>query len=220
MSLFRIASTAKAHAPLFVGRAVLTHVTTTSVFRRSYWWRRKSDGDAKPEKGSESEKKTEKKNAEATPNNKSQTPAVDKLKELSESMNADSVVNDLGKYSDSLLRSDVRAEGLNDLPDVGPMPKFGQNAFKSFQDFIAPRPLRLHDEMIIPAIPLPVRPLLPGFLQNLTISDRATIQKLREVQSSPDRYVGLFLRKAKSSNDLVDKPDVIKSLEDIYPVGT
>lgn len=220
MSLLRIASTAKAHAPLFAGRAVLTHVTSTSVFRRSYWWRKKSNDDAKSQNEGESEKKTEKKNAEVTPNNKSQTPAVDKLKELSESMNTDSIANDLGKFSDSLLRSDVRAEGLNDLPDAGPLPKFGQNTFKSFQDFIAPRPLRLHNEMIIPAIPLPVRPLLPGFLQNLTISDRATIQKLREVQSSPDRYVGLFLRKAKSSNDLVDKPDIIKSLDDIFPVGT
>lgn len=220
MSLFRIANTAKAHSPVFAGRAVLTHVTSSSVFRRSYWWRKKSNDDEKSPKGGESEKKTEKKNAEVTPNNKGQTPAVDKLKELSESINADGIANDLGKYSDSLLRNDARAEGLNDLPDVSPLPKLGQNAFKSFQDFIAPRPLRLHNEMIIPAIPLPVRPLLPGFLQNLTISDRATIQKLREVQSSPDRYVGLFLRKAKSSNDLVDKPDVIKSLEDVFPVGT
>jgi len=199
---------------------VLTHVTSTSVFRRSYWWRKKSNDNEKSPKGSESEKKTEKKNAEETPNNKSQTAAVDRLKELSESMNTDSIATDLGKFGDSLLRSDVRADGLNDLPDAGPLSKFGQNTFKSFQDFIAPRPLRLHNEMIIPAIPLPVRPLLPGFLQNLTISDRATIQKLREVQSSPDRYVGLFLRKAKSSNDLVDKPDVIKSLDDIFPVGT
>ena len=167
---------------------MLTHVTSTSVFRRSYWWRKKSNDNEKSPKGSESEKKTEKKNAEETPNNQSQTAAVDRLKELSESMNTDSIATDLGKFGDSLLRSDVRADGLNDLPDAGPLSKFGQNTFKSFQDFIAPRPLRLHNERIM--------------------------------QSSPDRYVGLFLRKAKSSNDLVDKPDVIKSLDDIFPVGT
>ena len=57
-------------------------------------------------------------------------------------------------------------------------------------------------------------------MQNLTISDRATIQKLREVQASSDRYVGLFLRKEKSSNDLADNPDVIRSLSDVYSVGT
>ena len=85
---------------------------------------------------------------------------------------------------------------------------------------MTPRPVRLHSEMVIPAIPLPVRPLLPGFMQNLTISDRATIQKLREVQASSDRYVGLFLRKEKSSNDLADNPDVIRSLSDVYSVGT
>lgn len=76
------------------------------------------------------------------------------------------------------------------------------------------------DEMTIPAIPLPIRPLLPGFLQALTISNRATVQKLKEMQQTPNPVVGVFMRKKLLSNDLADSPDVIHDLSEICSVGT
>ena len=76
------------------------------------------------------------------------------------------------------------------------------------------------DELTIPIIPLPIRPLLPGFLQSLTISNRATVQKLKEMSETSNPIVGVFMRKKLLSNDLADSPDVIRNLSEICSVGT
>ena len=220
MSLFRIANTAKYGSAQFATRAVLTSLPSTQVFKRSYWWRRKSDEKDESKEKDKIKEENELKKTDGLPENLKQKEINGLPGMPANPMGENKLKNDLAQYSDSLLRSDIGGpvnEGFVELP---PNPRMGGNPFKAFQDFMTPRPLRLHDEMVIPAIPLPLRPLLPGFMQNLTISDRATIQKLREVQRSADRYVGLFLRKEKSSNDLADSPDVIRNLSEVYSVGT
>ena len=220
MSLYRIVNASKLGSPLLASRAVLTSVASASIFRRSYWWNKKHDEDKEKTKEEKEKTKEEKKEPTNTALGSKPAPAVVKTKGLNDLFNEKQIANDLSKYSESLLRNDNMDAGMNDAVDVSIFPKGARDPYKSFQEFMTPRPVRLHDEMIIPAIPLPIRPLLPGFMQNLTLSDRATIQKLREVQSSPDRYVGLFLRKERSSNDLADNPDIIRSMDEVYNIGT
>ena len=119
----------------------------------------------------------------------------------------------LGDVFKMILNEDEENENGESIP-MG-------NSFNkgNFDNFFKPN-IRIKNEMILPAIPLPVRPLLPGFVQNLLISDRSTIQKLKEVASSSERFVGLFLRKEMSSNELSDSPDIIRNLDDIFSVGT
>ena len=220
MSLFRIANTAKYGLSQFATRTMLTSLSSTQVLKRTYWWRRKSDEKEESKKKEQIKEENELKKTTGVPE-QSKQKEIDAIPGMPVNpLGENKLKNDLAQYSDSLLHSDVGGpinEGFVELP---PNPRMGPNPYKVFQDFMTPRPLRLHDEMVIPAIPLPLRPLLPGFMQNLTISDRATIQKLREVQRSTDRYVGLFLRKEKSSNDLADNPDIIRNISDVYNVGT
>ena len=220
MSLYRVGIAGRFVSPQLASRSVLTNLASASVFRRSYWWSRQSNEGDKKSKDDKSKDDKEKKKPEVPPfGTKDQTKAI-KDAAVTSSFGDKKLSEDLEKYSDSLLRNDPTRDVVDDIVGVGPIQKIGRDPYKTFQEFMTPRPVRLHSEMVIPAIPLPVRPLLPGFMQNLTISDRATIQKLRELQASSDRYVGLFLRKEKSSNDLADNPDVIRSLSEIYSVGT
>lgn len=220
MSLCRVGVAGKFVSQQLASRSVLTSLGSASVFRRYFWWSRKSNGEDKGKKVEKKNDDKEKKKLEVPSfGTKDQTKAI-KESSVTPSFNDKKLSEDLDKYSDSLLRNDPSRGVIDDIADLGPIQKIGRDPYKTFQEFMTPRPVRLHNEMVIPAIPLPVRPLLPGFMQNLTISDRATIQKLREVQASSDRYVGLFLRREKSSNDLADNPDVIRSLSDIYSVGT
>ena len=75
------------------------------------------------------------------------------------------------------------------------------------------------NSMVLPAIPLPVRPIFPGMVERLTFCDRRTIQKLRELGKG-DNKVGLFLLKDGQCNMLDKQADVIKNIEDICKVGT
>lgn len=76
------------------------------------------------------------------------------------------------------------------------------------------------DELVVPIIPLPLRPLFPGFIQSILISDRNTIQKLKEINSTRKPYIGLFLRKEMTSNNIRDSPDVIRDINELHTVGT
>lgn len=186
------------------------------VLNRSYWWKKNPKDEEKVEekKKEEEKKKSEEKKKELevtkTVEEKNDNITVTKY-DFSNSANKVT----LGDVFKMLVSEEGQAEeGDQEGIQLG-------NSFNKagFAQFYPPTP-RIRDEMVLPAIPLPVRPLLPGFVQNLLISDRRTIQKLRELSSSSERFIGLFLRKEMSSNELSDSPDVIRSIDDICQVGT
>lgn len=223
MSLCRVANVTRSRSSLMANRAVANALATSSVLKRYYWWNRKGNKDDGKKDETKKKPSVEKENEEKTAlkeeNKENVAPSLFDNANIKKSV----VIEPLNRGFNPSRWSQLSGVGSG-LGKVGPSLDDGavidDSTIGSLPSYFGPRPVRLHDEMVIPAIPLPVRPLLPGFIQNLTISDRATIQKLKEVQSSPDRYVGLFLRKERSSNDLADNPDVIHSLADIFEVGT
>lgn len=75
------------------------------------------------------------------------------------------------------------------------------------------------------AIPLVSRPLFPGLITSLTLTDEATIDALEHLSEKPDPYVSCFLR-AKDATGvseggvLLAQPEVITDASDIHHTGT
>lgn len=220
MSLIRVVSAARHGSPQFATRAVLTSVSTNCVLKRTFWWRRKSDekdksDKAKPQQNEKDVKKTESNLKEILSDKPDGNAAFLGSLPSNKQLN-----DDFAQFNDSGVQAEPISFGMDEVTEIPPPPVMGGGPFKQFPTLMAPRPVHLKEDMVIPAIPLPLRPLLPGFVQNLVISDRATIQKLREVFNSSNRCVGMFLRKEKYSNDLADHPDVIRNIKEIFEAGT
>lgn len=211
--MYRLASTVRSSYYMMPSKAIVSSLRGPSVLSRSYWWKKKSDDEKiKKEPKKEEPKKEEEKSlvAEKNPDDAKDKVTVTKI--------------DFSKSAGKVTLGDVFkmiATDVDNGDENGPEDLNIGNSFSNIDptSFMTPRP-SISDKMILPAIPLPVRPLLPGFIQNLLISDRRTIQKLKEINSSAERFVGLFLRKEVSSNELSDSPDVIHSLDEICKVGT
>ena len=196
-------------------RVMFTSLASRTCSQRSYWWKGNSNkADKKDEKkdkkktkvDSEKEKKPEEFSTEEAKNEVEKASREQKgsLSQFRE---------DLDKFSEALTQSEPIVEiETENMPN--------SSVRDMFIDMMAPKPVCLTSDMVIPAIPLPVRPIFPGFLLELVVSDPATVRKLREVQKSENRYVGLFLRKEKASNSLADHPDIIRNIDDVYHIGT
>jgi len=78
----------------------------------------------------------------------------------------------------------------------------------------------------VQALPLVSRPLFPGLVTTVTLTDEATIDALDRLQNdSTKAYVGCFLRKknptgVSEGGVILPTPEVITSPEDLYRVGT
>ena len=75
------------------------------------------------------------------------------------------------------------------------------------------------------AIPLVSRPLFPGLITSLTLTDETTIDALEHLSDQSDPYVSCFLRAkdAKGVSEggvLLSKPEVITDASDIHHTGT
>jgi Lon-like ATP-dependent protease len=77
------------------------------------------------------------------------------------------------------------------------------------------------------ALPLVSRPLFPGLITSLTLTDEATITSLQKLRDSQAKhvYISCFLRKKDPSGVseggvVLAKPEVITDPADIYSVGT
>lgn len=66
------------------------------------------------------------------------------------------------------------------------------------------------------SIPLSRRPLFPGMVQGLLLSNKNYVNAMTDLQG---KYVGLFLRKEQPLND-TDDPELISSVDEIYRTGT
>jgi len=75
------------------------------------------------------------------------------------------------------------------------------------------------------AIPLVSRPLFPGLITSLTLTDDSTIDALEHLAEQPDPYVSCFLR-AKDATGvseggvLLAQPEVISDASDLHKTGT
>lgn len=77
----------------------------------------------------------------------------------------------------------------------------------------------------IQGLPLVSRPLFPGFLTSVTLTDEATISAIENLQNNQDpAYIGCFLRKNNpmgvSDGVLLPNPEVISQGNDLFEVGT
>ena len=213
--MFRATSLLRSSQKLLASKAIVSSFSNPHILQRSYWWKKNPKEDEKPEEPKKEEKKEEPPKEEKKDLEMKKTVEKDEngfeITKIDFSKSGKNVT--LGDVFKMILNEDEE----NENGEVIPM----GNSFNkgNFDNFFKPN-IRIKNEMILPAIPLPVRPLLPGFVQNLLISDRSTIQKLKEVASSSERFVGLFLRKEMSSNELSDSPDIIRNLDDIFSVGT
>ncbi len=77
------------------------------------------------------------------------------------------------------------------------------------------------------ALPMIAKPLFPGIVTSVTISDDATLDALEKLHGtgSPGGYVGVFLRKkypngVTEGGVILDHPEVITDASDLYSVGT
>jgi Lon-like ATP-dependent protease len=78
------------------------------------------------------------------------------------------------------------------------------------------------------ALPLVSRPLFPGLVTTVTLSDEATISALEELQKQSNQenpYISCFLRKkfptgVSDGGVILQHPEVISDKDDIYHVGT
>ena len=76
------------------------------------------------------------------------------------------------------------------------------------------------------ALPLINKPLFPGIITSVTVSDEATIDALEKIKGTgAGGYVATFLRKkyptgVTEGGVLIDHPEVITDASDIYKVGT
>lgn len=213
IEMYRLASTVRSSYYLMPSKAIVSSLKGPSVLSRSYWWKKKSDDEKnKKELKKEEPKKEEEKSLVAEKNADNEKDKVTVTKIDFTKPAGKMTLGDVFK----MIATENEGGDENGPEDLGVGNSFSNMDVSSF---LTPRP-SISDKMILPAIPLPVRPLLPGFIQNLLISDRRTIQKLKEINSSAERFVGLFLRKEISSNELSDSPDVIHSLDEICKVGT
>jgi Lon-like ATP-dependent protease len=76
------------------------------------------------------------------------------------------------------------------------------------------------------ALPVISRPLFPGSVQSVTLSDQNTIDALENLTSNNSNgYCAVFLRKKHSKGVteggvIIDKPEIITHASDLYSVGT
>lgn len=77
------------------------------------------------------------------------------------------------------------------------------------------------------ALPVISKPLFPGIVTSITVSDEATIDALEKIKGSagPGGYIGVFLRKkypngVTDGGVLVDYPELITDPSELYKVGT
>uniref|UniRef100_A0A7S2RZQ8 Lon protease homolog n=1 Tax=Rhizochromulina marina TaxID=1034831 RepID=A0A7S2RZQ8_9STRA len=86
----------------------------------------------------------------------------------------------------------------------------------------APRAVGIGDDAPkpspIPVIPLGHRPLFPGMVQGLLVTDPPTIRGLAERLQQGENYVGVFLRKQPPLEGGV--PEVVQSIRELHSVGT
>ena len=213
--MLHVTSLLRSSQKLLASKAIVSSFSNPLVLQRSYWWKKNPKEEEKKEEPKKEEKKEEPPKEEKKELEMKKTVEKDEngfeITKIDFSKSGKNVT--LGDVFKMILNEDEENENGESIP-MG-------NSFNkgNFDNFFKPN-TRMKNEMILPAIPLPVRPLLPGFVQNLLISDRSTIQKLKEVASSSERFVGLFLRKEMSSNELSDSPDIIRNLDDIFSVGT
>lgn len=92
-------------------------------------------------------------------------------------------------------------EASNDKKSL--VPQFGDNSPK-----VSP----------ILILPIPRRPIFPGFVSTLHVKDITTCEAITSNIDSGSRYIGLHLRKPPSN--ALDVPELITSIDDIYTVGT
>ena len=152
MSLCRVGIASRFVSPQLASRSVLTNLASASVFRRYFWWSRKSNEEDKGQKEDKKKDDKEKKKPEVP-----SFGTKDQIKPTKDSAGTNSfsdkkLSEDLEKYSDSLLRNDPARSVIDDITDFGPIQKIGRDPYKTFQEFMTPRPVRLHSEMVIPAI--------------------------------------------------------------------
>jgi Lon-like ATP-dependent protease len=75
-------------------------------------------------------------------------------------------------------------------------------------------------------LPVISRPLFPGSVQSVTLSDQNTIDALENLTSNNSNgYCGVFLRKkhptgVTEGGVIIDKPEIITDASDLYSVGT
>ena len=75
------------------------------------------------------------------------------------------------------------------------------------------------------ALPVIHRPVFPGVLTNVMITEPTTIDAMEGLAASGTAYIGVFLRK-RGSNGILDggmvleRPELITSKDDLYSVGT
>lgn len=67
-------------------------------------------------------------------------------------------------------------------------------------------------------IPIPSRPLIPGFVSTVHVSDPKTCEYIQSNVAKGRQYAGLFLRADKGKN--IDVPELITNLSQVYNVGT
>ena len=208
MSLLRMIRFSRSSFASMAGRPIVTGLCSPMVQRRSYWWRRGSRDDDKPKK---EEKKEEeklepdkvKKADKPTFQTSGRRPYRRNIVEKSLVFNSDIDNNDFGKMGFAEAPVVVGGGGPNDM---------GYDF--NIKDFFHLH-YEVNDSLVLPAIPLPTVPLLPGVIQKFTVTDRMTIQKLKEIQPK-DNIIGLFLQK----NPPKYTTSVVNDLSEIYPIGT
>jgi Lon-like ATP-dependent protease len=75
------------------------------------------------------------------------------------------------------------------------------------------------------ALPVIHRPVFPGVLTNVMITDPTTIAAMEGLAENGNSYIGVFLRKTGSNGIfdggmVLETPELIKNQEDLYSVGT
>ena len=208
MSLLRTIQFTRSSFASLTSRPVITGLCAPLIQRRSYWWKRGPKDDDKP-------KKEEKKEEEKT--------EPDKEKKESKPVFQPSARR---PYRRNIVEKSLVFDADIDNPELGKM-AFGESPVVlgggggndmdynfNIKDFFHLH-YEVNDSLILPAIPLPTVPLLPGVIQKFTVTDRLTIQKLKEIQPK-DNIIGLFLQK----NPPKYTTSVVNDLSEIYPIGT
>ena len=204
MSLLRVAQLSRSSWASTTRKSVLTSLSSVVLQKRRYWWKKSSKDDEKTkEQEEEADSASLPKDVEKPDNSARQTNIKSPYKRniVRNSLVFNGDYADNGGTQVEFIDGPVEGDGV---PPIGSLLK----------DFFKTRP-EVNDSLVLPALPLPLVPILPGITQKFTITDRATIQKLKELQTR-DNVIGLFLQK----NPPTRFTSIINDLDEIYPVGT